>query len=80
MEFKNHSTGVYGELNLKEKGMWSDKGQYEIEGWVKNKENKVLYTLFGHWNAGLTTTNVETKVKTEVWKRYPLPPRSEVYY
>lgn len=40
MDFKNFSTGTQGKLILKEKGMWSDKGQYETEGWVKNSEGK----------------------------------------
>lgn len=50
MEYKNYTTGVHGVLNLKEKGTWSDAGMCEISGWVKNKEGKLLYTLFGHWN------------------------------
>lgn len=60
MEFKNYSTGVHGVLILKEKSLWSDKGQYEIDGWVKNKEGKTLYTLKGKWNDDLKCTNVDT--------------------
>jgi len=76
MAFKNETTGVNGVLNLKEKATWSDKGQYEISGWVKDKNKKTLYTLAGHWNDKLTATNALTKEQTLVWKRNPLPFRS----
>ncbi|EAS03629.2 oxysterol-binding protein (macronuclear) [Tetrahymena thermophila SB210] len=80
MEYKNYTTGVNGILTLKEKGMFSDKGQYEIDGWVKNKDGKVLYTLKGKWNEDLKCTNAETNQTTVVWKRYPLPEKSDRYY
>lgn len=51
-----------------------------MEGWVKDRDGKTLYTLEGHWNKDLKCKNVETSQITEVWKRYPLPPRSEYYY
>ena len=77
MLFNNETTGMNGVLNLKEKGTWSDKGQYEIEGWVKDKDKKTLFTLSGHWNDKLTATNVLTKAQTLIWKRNPLPAKSQ---
>ncbi|EGR34348.1 oxysterol-binding protein, putative [Ichthyophthirius multifiliis] len=80
MEFKNHSTGDFGELNFREKSAWSDKGQYEIEGFVSNKQGQEIYKLKGKWNSNLTSTNITTGQTIEVWKRYPLPQNSEWNY
>ncbi|EAS03630.2 oxysterol-binding protein (macronuclear) [Tetrahymena thermophila SB210] len=80
MEFKNYTTGVYGQLNLKEKSAWSNSGQFEVEGWVKNKDGKSLYSLKGKWNEDLKCTNLETNQVITVWKRLPLPTNSDRYY
>jgi hypothetical protein len=80
MEFKNHTTGDYAELTFTEKATWSDKGQYEMEGWVKNKAGEITFTLKGLWNNNLMCTNVKTKETHEVWKRYPLPAGSDRNY
>ncbi|EGR30773.1 oxysterol-binding protein, putative [Ichthyophthirius multifiliis] len=80
MEFKNHTTGDFGELNFQEKGAWSDKGQYQIEGWVNNKDNICAYKLNGKWNSDLICKNVNTGESLVVWKRYQLPVGSEKYY
>lgn len=35
MNFKNEKTGDTGKIIFKEKS-WNGKGQYELEGWIKN--------------------------------------------
>lgn len=72
MPFKNGKTGDTGQLTLKKRG-WGDRGAYETEGWIKDKNGTVKYTLHGKWNSYLTAVDALTKQEIKLWERNPVP-------
>ncbi len=50
MNFINHKTKDIGFVNLSEKG-WNGKGQYEVNGWIKNSNGVEKYKIKGKWDS-----------------------------
>ena len=77
--YENLKTGDTGQLTLKKRG-WGDRGAYESEGWIKDKNGNMRYTLQGKWNSYLTAVDVATKREIKIWERLPLPDKFDEQY
>lgn len=85
MVVKNHTTGDVCSLAFKPCG-WRGKGQYEIEGSVKDKIGEKFYDIWGHWNDKLLSKptiqatgrgSIISSGGTVLWKKNNLPADSE---
>jgi hypothetical protein len=71
MTFKNYATQDTGVLTLTKKG-WNNKGQYEINGSIKDRNGKLRFNLKGKWNESLKAINADTKEELSIWNRKPV--------
>jgi hypothetical protein len=67
LQMFNNTTGDSANINFKTRN-WSGKNAYEAEGWVKNKQGDIKYTLKGKWDSYLDAINVDTKEVISLWK------------
>ncbi len=79
MPFSNAKTGDTGELNLKKRG-WTGKGAYEADGWIKDKNGNLRYTVHGKWDSYMTVVDANTKKEIKIWERFPIPENYEQQY
>ena len=79
IDYTNHTTGDIGHISLKKRG-WGGKGAFEGEGWVKDKDGNLKYTLHGKWNSHLMLIDVATKQETKIWEKNPIADQFEEQY
>ena len=79
MPFENQSTGETGQLTLKKRG-WGGRHAYETEGWIKDKNGKVVIKLSGKWDSQLTAVDQRTKKEYILWQKWESPKNFEEQY
>ena len=59
MNCENFTTGDKGVLKLTQRG-WGDKGAYEVNGSIKNKDGVEKWRMKGRWDNEIRLINVQT--------------------
>lgn len=75
----NKTTGDEITLNHKPKG-WTSKNDFEVEGFVKDKDGDIKYHLFGKWDSFLSAIDSKTKKETKIATRNEIPKNIELQY
>ena len=77
--YTNLTTGDTGLMSFKKRGRGS-KGAFEGQGWIKDKDGNLRYTLYGQWNSHLMLKDLTTGQEIKIWEKTPVPDEFEEQY